>query len=269
MSESSRQPARTSAYADHVALVTGGGRGLGRSIATGLARGGAAVVVVARSKDQTEETVDLISRSGGTAVPLEADVSDTDRLADLTKRVHGLFGPVDILVNNAATVTPLGPTVDVSLQDMAAAFALNVFAPTALAAAVLPQMLSRSWGRIVNVSSGVVAHPTFMVGGNIYTATKSALEAHTLNLAAELAGTGVTANVYRPGMVDTAMQEFIRSQDPDRIVGGLVEQFRRTYADGTLITPDQSAQSLLTHLTSPDNGVVWNYYNATTSQEGN
>lgn len=89
-----------------------------------------------------------------------------------------------------------------------------------------------------------------MVCGNSCASTKSALEAHTLNLAAELAGTGVTANVYRPGSVDTAMQEFIRGQDPGRVTGGLVEQSKRTYADGTLISPDRSAQDLLIRLTS-------------------
>ena len=78
-------------------------------------------------------------------------------------------------------------------------------------------MRERGWGRIVNVSSGIAAHPETMIGGNSYATTKAALEAHTVNLAAELAGTGVTVNIYRPGIVDTAMQTWIRSQDPARI----------------------------------------------------
>jgi NAD(P)-dependent dehydrogenase (short-subunit alcohol dehydrogenase family) len=117
---------------------------------------------------------------------------------------------VDILVNNAATVEPLGPTAAVEAAELRAAFELNVVAPAALTAAVLPGMLSAGWGRIVNVSSAIVARPDSMARFNAYAATKAALEAHTVNLAAELRGTGVTVNAYRPGGVDTAMQAWIR-----------------------------------------------------------
>lgn len=103
------------------------------------------------------------------------------------------------------------------------------------------------------------AGPGSMVGRNVY-ATKAALEAHTRNLAAELAGTGVTVNVYRPGGVDTAMQAWIRAQDPERIGGELHQRFVRSYADGTLITPAQSAAALIGHLLGPDGdqtGSIW------------
>lgn len=107
--------------------------------------------------------------------------------------------------------------------------------------------------------SGIVDRPATMVGGNIYAATKSALEAHTLNLAAELELTGVTVNVYRPGTVDTAMQGHIRGQDPDQIKGGLVERFQRMQADGQLVTPDASARTLLARLTGSETGAVWSF----------
>ena len=96
-----------------------------------------------------------------------------------------------------------------------------------------------------------------MVGGNAYAATKAALEAHTVNLAAELAGTGVTVNAYRPGGVDTAMQAWIRGQDPRRIGAALHERFTRSFAEGDLITPDRSAAVLLEHLAGDDTGAVW------------
>ena len=131
-----------------------------------------------------------------------------------------------------------------------------MIAPAALTAAVLPGMLDAGWGRVVNVSSGIVAFPAGMVRGNAYAATKAALEAHTVNLAAELAGTGVTVNAYRPGGVDTAMQAWIRSQDPERI-GGLHERFNKNYAEGTLITPEHSAAALLAHLAGDGTGEVW------------
>jgi NAD(P)-dependent dehydrogenase (short-subunit alcohol dehydrogenase family) len=118
-------------------------------------------------------------------------------------------------------------------------------------------MLDAGWGRVVNVSSGIAAHPAGMAGGNAYATTKAALEAHTVNLAAELRGTGVTVNAYRPGGVDTAMQAWIRRQDPERIGARLHERFNRNYAEGNLITPEHSAAALLAHLASDDTGAIW------------
>ena len=147
-----------------------------------------------------------------------------------------------------------------SADQVRRAFEINVIAPAALAAACVPGMVEAGWGRIVNVSSGIVADPGAMVGGNIYAASKAALEAHTRNLAAELDGTGVTVNVYRPGGVDTAMQAWIRAQDPGRIGGLLHERFVRSYADGGLLTPGESASALMGHLLGPDGeqtGRIW------------
>ena len=119
-------------------------------------------------------------------------------------------------------------------------------------------MLEQGWGRIVNVSSGVAAHPAGMIGGNAYATTKAALEAHTINLAAELAGSGVTVNVYRPGSVDTAMQAWIRAQPPEKIGAPLHERFARSYEEGSLITAGQSARPLMDHLASDATGEIWN-----------
>jgi NAD(P)-dependent dehydrogenase (short-subunit alcohol dehydrogenase family) len=166
-------------------------------------------------------------------------------------------GRVDILVNNAATVEPLGTTIAIPAEELRLAFEVNVVAPAALTAAVLPGMLDARWGRVVNVSSAIAACPAGMVRSNAYATTKAALEAHTVNLAAELRGTGVTVNAYRPGGVDTAMQAWIRGQDPGRIGAGLHERFNKNFADGALITPEHSAAALLSHLAGDDTGVIW------------
>lgn len=241
------------------ALVTGGGRGIGRSIAMQLARAGASVIVLARSEKELEDTVGTIRGAGGDASALRGDLTRTTGIRDLATQAAETHGHIDILVNNAATVSPLGPTMDLSLDEVQHAFALNVHAVIALTGALLPGMLARGWGRIVNVSSGIVDRPDTMVGGNVYAATKSALEAHTLNLAAELEHTGVTVNVYRPGTVDTAMQGYIRGRDPDQVTGGLVQRFQRMQADGQLITPDASARSLVARMAGSDSGSVWSF----------
>jgi len=246
-------------FAGKTALVTGAGRGIGRAVALGLADAGARLVLLARSADQLEATRDALAERGvvrGRVVVIAAD------LADEAARVRAIEvtltrGRIDILVNNAATVDPLGLTAQIPVSELRWAFELNVIAPAVLAGAVVPGMTEAGWGRIVNVSSGIAAHPEAMVRGNAYAATKAALEAHTLNLAAELRGTGVTVNVYRPGRVDTSMQEWIRSQDPERIGAALHERFTRFVASGELITPEQSAAALLARLAGAQTGAVW------------
>ena len=246
-------------FAGKTALITGAGRGIGRAIALGLGGTGARVVLLARTTGQLEETRALLRGQGVPAQQIHVVPAD---LADGEQRGHAAAavlaaGRVDILVNNAATVEPLGPTASIPAADLRLAFEINVVAPAGLTAAVLPGMLDAGWGRVVNISSAVAAHPAGMVRGNAYATTKAALEAHTINLAAELRGTGVTVNGYRPGGVDTAMQAWIRQQDPERIGADLHERFNRTYTGGSLITPEHSAAALLTHLAGDETGVIW------------
>ena len=245
--------------AGKTALITGAGRGIGRAIALGLADTGAHVILLARTAGQLDETRVLLRERGVPAQRIRVVPAD---LADEEQRAHAAAtvlaaGPVDILVNNAATVEPLGPTAAVKAEDLRLAFEINVVAPAALTAAVLPGMLDAGWGRVVNISSGIVAAPAGMIRGNAYATTKAALEAHTVNLAAEVRGTGVTVNVYRPGGVDTAMQAWIRQQDPQRIGAGLHERFTRNFAEGSLLTPEHSAAVLLAHLAGEDTGSIW------------
>jgi NAD(P)-dependent dehydrogenase (short-subunit alcohol dehydrogenase family) len=240
-----------------VALITGGGRGIGQAIGLGLAERGARVAVLARSADQVRETAARITSSGGQALALPADIGNADQVAAALDTIGQRWGSVELLVNNAAVVWPLGPSATIDPSQWATAIAINVTAAARLTFTVLPGMLAQSWGRIVNVSSGIAASPAAMLRANAYATSKAALEAHTLNLAAELAGTGVTVNVYRPGGVDTAMQGWIRKQDPEQIGAPLHERFVGNYQRGTLLTPAQSAASLLTRLPSPASGQIW------------
>jgi NAD(P)-dependent dehydrogenase (short-subunit alcohol dehydrogenase family) len=249
----------TTQFAGRTALVTGAGRGIGQAVALQLAARGASLILTARSAAQLAQTRDLAQARGalpGQVRILPADLGDSEQRAAMVATATGAM-PVDILINNAAMVEPLGPTATVSTAEIRRAFELNVIAPAALTAALLPGLVEAGWGRIVNVSSGIVARPGSMIGGNTYAATKAALEAHTVNLAAELAGTGVTVNAYRPGGVDTAMQAWIRQQDPERIGAALQARFNRSFADGTLITPEHSAAVLVEHLSGEDTGAIW------------
>jgi NAD(P)-dependent dehydrogenase (short-subunit alcohol dehydrogenase family) len=247
----------TGALEGRTALVTGSGRGIGRAIALELATGGVQVALLARTLDQLNEVAAAVSIAGGSALVVPTDVGDPAAVDHAVAKVLAEFGAVDILVNDAAVVAPIGPTAAVDADAWTTALAVNVVGPFRLAQAVLPGMVARRWGRIANVSSAIAAHPTAMIGMNAYAASKSALEAHTLNLAAEVAGTGVTVNVFRPGSVDTAMQGWIRSQPAEEIGVALHERFVESYERGSLLTPEQSARSLLVKLASEATGQIW------------
>lgn len=240
-----------------VALVTGGGRGIGRAVALGLASAGARVAVLARSADEVEQTAKLVGERGGTALALPADVTDSAQLTAALDKLHDQWGPVEVLVNNAAVVWPLGASASLDPDEWARAIDINLTAPARLSFAILPAMLHRGWGRIVNVSSSIAAHPAGMLRANAYATSKAALEAHTLNLGAELAGTGATVNVFRPGGVDTAMQAWIRDQNPEQIGADLHHRFTRNHDQGALLTPQQSASSLLARLANNATGEIW------------
>jgi NAD(P)-dependent dehydrogenase (short-subunit alcohol dehydrogenase family) len=246
-------------FAGRVALVTGAGRGIGRAAALILAAGGADVAVLARSGDELEETAAAVASSRRKTVAVRADMAEPDQVAAAAATATSELGPVDVLINNAAVVAPLGPTVKVDLADWQTAIAVNVTGVFQLTAALLPTMIERGWGRVVNISSHIVINPGGMIGGNAYATTKAALEAHTINLAAEIGATGVTVNAYRPGGVDTAMQGWIRSQPADEIGPALHDRFVTSHREGRLITPERSAHVLVDHLAGDDTGQIWEY----------
>jgi NAD(P)-dependent dehydrogenase (short-subunit alcohol dehydrogenase family) len=240
-----------------VAVVTGSGRGIGRAIAIGLAKSGASVVVTARTSREIESVRSEIEALGGTAVAIPSNVGDRRDAARLVDESRRRFGAIDILVNNAAVVWPIVPSRSVNPDRWAEALEINLIGAVRLSFGVLPDMLERGWGRIVNVSSEIVVQPTSMMRANAYATSKAALEAHTVCLAAELRGTGVTVNAYRPGGVDTAMQAWIREQPVNDVGAELQRQFIKAKESRTLLTPEESAAALLPRISSAATGEIW------------
>src|SRR5579872_2146618 len=158
----------TAELAGRVALVTGAGRGIGRALSLGLVRAGAGVAILARSEKELNKVAKATSAVGRAALVVTADMGDQGQVADAARRVQRELGTVEVLINNAAVVWPLGPTSLIDPVDWAAAMAINVIGPVTLTRALLPGMLERGWGRIVNVSSGIAANPAAMAGGNAY-----------------------------------------------------------------------------------------------------
>lgn len=244
--------------AGRCAVITGGSRGLGRAIALALADAGVSRIgLVARVASELEAAASEVRDAGAEVVTLVSDLSDGEELSHLDQRIFDDVGDVDILINNAATVRPLGPTLALSQEELAVAFRLNALAPIMLGARMAGQMMRRRWGRIVNLSSGIVANASGAVGSGAYLATKAAVEAHTIAFAAELEGTGVTVNAYRPGLVDTGMQEWVRAQDPADIGEQLHRRFVDSHSSGLLLPPQRSADALVVRLGSDETGGVW------------
>ncbi len=188
-----------------VALVTGAGRGIGRAIALALSQAGAAVAVCARSEQDVTSAAREIAANGGRALAVRCDVRHRRDVEDMVAQMEAALGPVDLLVNNAGQFGPIGPIAVTDPDEWWQALEVNLRGPLFCARAVLPGMLSRGHGRIINVSSssGFSAVPML----SAYAVSKAALFRLSENLAAETRGTGVTVFTIIPGLVRTAMSE--------------------------------------------------------------
>jgi NAD(P)-dependent dehydrogenase (short-subunit alcohol dehydrogenase family) len=186
-----------------VALVTGGAKGLGRSMATGFVEAGAQVVVVSRHADETATVAQELAAHGGTrCAGYAADVTDPAQVEALVGHVLVDFGRVDILVNNAG-INIRGPIEEVSVEDFAQVQAVNVRGPWLMCRALAAHFKARRYGRVINVGS--MLSVVGMAERTPYATSKGALLQLTRVLALEWARHGVTVNALLPGPFATAM----------------------------------------------------------------
>lgn len=195
-----------------VAIVTGAGRGLGREMAQTLAAVHALIAVVARSQDELDETVKLISQSGGTALAIRADISDRQAVEEMVQTVERQFGAVDLLVNNAGVLGIPGPLWEIDPEVWLHTLDVNLYGTFLCTATVMKGMVKRKRGRIINVSSSGALAP--IPYGSAYCISKAALLRLTEYIAAEGKEHGVTAFAIDPGSVRTAMLNYLIDSEP-------------------------------------------------------
>lgn len=240
-----------------VAVITGAGRGMGRSIARRFAKEGASVLGAARTASELNAVVEEIRRDGGTAAGVMADVAREEDCRRIVEAAHTHFGHVDILVNNAGIFGPVKPCEDVTTEEWDETFAINLRAPFLLSRMVLPEMYARGRGNILNISS--VAAKMAYTWETPYAASKTGLLGLTRCLAAEAARKGVRVNAICPGPVfETKMSKELGLALSERMgmdPAKQVQDFANTVLQGRGQTADEIAAAAL-FLVSEDARVI-------------
>lgn len=232
------------AQPDRVALITGGGTGIGAAAARRFAAQGTAVAVVGRRPDPLEETVQAARALGAEAIAIPADLSDPKAPVQIVERIAQTWERLDILVNNAAAIKHL-PIDEAPLELFDEHMAVNVRAPYFLIQAALPYLRRSDVAAVINItsSSGSLAIP----GQSMYGTSKAALEYLTRSLAAELAPWGIRVNAIAPGPVDTPIHRTWAGDDLE----GAYERMRREVPLERMGTADELA-AWIVWLASPE-----------------
>jgi 3-oxoacyl-[acyl-carrier protein] reductase len=204
--------------AGRVAIVTGGGRNIGRALALGFAQAGAIPVIADLNGDEARSLAREVEAQGSRALGLQVDIASPDSVEAMIGAALGAYGRIDVLVNNAAKFSELEyrAFTRIPLEEWKAVLDVNVTGTFLCVRAVEPHMREAGWGRIVNVASGSIrmGRPYFLH----YVSSKSALVGMTRSLARELGPHGITVNTLLPGVVFTELQRQRLSEDYQRMI---------------------------------------------------
>ncbi len=196
---------------EKIAVITGASRGLGQQVALTLAAHDIQIALIARSVEPLQAAVEQIRAHGGTAISIAADLSDRNSIDTIKTAVESQLGQPSILINAAGVFGPIQLIQDSDPEAWIETLTINTIAPYLLCRAFVNGMIEQSWGRIINFTSAASLHPPGPLN-SAYATSKVALNQFTRHLAAELDGTGVTANVIHPGDVKTEMWAYIRDE---------------------------------------------------------
>lgn len=240
------------------ALVTGGGYGIGRAIAVELAREGADVVICARGRAELEETAAQIEAMGRRALVVPADLAEASGVERVCDEAGAAFGRIDILVNNVGGAPGPGGFENLTDEHWQAAFDLNLMSAVRFSRRLIPAMVERGWGRVINIASTSARQPDAVVVH--YNCVKAGLMALSKTLAAAYAKDGVIVNCVVPGLTRTPAVErtaALRLEEQGRDVSGMsaddvVNEYyipRRPLPVGRVGTPEDLA-GIVTFLAS-------------------
>jgi 3-oxoacyl-[acyl-carrier protein] reductase len=198
-----------------VAVVTGAGRGIGKAVALSLAKSGCRVVLSARTPAQLEEVQREIEQGGGTAATVPADLTRDEAIDTLAAESRRAYGAVDVLINNAGW-GKRSPVVKINVEDLDQTVRLNLRAPILLAKLLLPDMIAKNEGAVINIGS--VSGKTGEANGAAYSATKFGLIGFTQSLYEEVRERGIKVAVILPGFVDTPLIPPNRQLDRSKMI---------------------------------------------------
>jgi 2-hydroxycyclohexanecarboxyl-CoA dehydrogenase len=217
------------------AIVTGGGRGIGRAICEELADSGADIVIADIDADRMEETAALVEEAGQDAYPIQTDLSDFDSVRDCVDQAYANCGNVEVLVNNAGIAGPTAACEDVAPEEWDATLNVNLRGVFYMCREVLPAMKESGYGRIVNIASVTGKRP--LVNRTPYATAKMGLIGFTRTLAAEVGSHDVNVNAVCPGSVDGPRIRGVFERQADAT--------GRTYEEVEQEVKDQSARGEL------------------------
>ncbi|HEY4721987.1 MAG TPA: SDR family oxidoreductase [Anaerolineae bacterium] len=240
-----------------IAWVTGAGRGIGRAAALALADQGAAVAVVSRTQNEIDRVAAEIISRGGRSIATILDVSNWAMVEWAAAQIEQALGPIDILINNAGVLDPLGKLWETDPEEYGRLIDINLSGAYYCMRAVLPGMVQRGRGVIVNVSSGAATSTSS--GWSAYAASKAGLDQLTRCLAVDLKGTPLHTYALHPGLTETKMQAALRSATDDQLPPARRQFFIDQQQAGKIFSTDVPARAIA-WLASPrcdlDNGAT-------------